>query len=114
MKQYEMLEGTNKVSLVSVDRFTKRLLENNTRSYNNHNINFYDDYISLSAPLDGEGYHNTLVLTKEKCEEFFDLGETMRGYYSYILDEYYLPLFEEWVRKNERYNIKQKLDEVMK
>lgn len=114
MSKYEMLEGTTKVLLVNVDRFTKRLVENNTRGYNNHNINFYDDYISLSAPLDGVGVHNTLVLTKEACEEFFNLSETMRGYYSYILDEYYIPLFEEWTRKDERYNIKQKIDEVIK
>lgn len=114
MKQFELLEGTTKVLLVSVDRFTKRLLENNTRGYNKSNIHFYDDYISLSAPLDGVGVHNTLVLTKEECEEFFNLSETMRGYYSYILEEYYIPLYEEWVRKDERYNIKQKLDEVMK
>lgn len=114
MREYEPLNGTVDVKTVSVARFTSRLLENNTRGYNTSNINFYDDYISFSAPYNGFGEHHTLVLTKEECEDFFNLKATMREYYSYILEEYYIPLFENWVRKDERYNIKEKLIEVLK
>ena len=114
MTKYIQLENTSEIKFVSVDRFVKRLLDNNTRGYNGHEVVFYDDYISLSAPYNDSGYHDTLILTMEECKEFFDDEATMKEYYMYILERYYLDLFEEWVRDDERYKIKNKIEEILK
>lgn len=91
---FEILEDTIGVKLVKPEEFARALYDNNTRGYNYREVNFYDDYISLSAPL-GHGVHYTLVLTKSKLKEWYGERSTMREYYADFLEFDYIPLLEE-------------------
>lgn len=93
---YELLEGTESVKVVTPNQFARALYDNETRGYNYYKVNFYDDYISLSAPLP-HGVHHTLVLTKSTFEEYYDENnnKTIKEYYADFLEQDYIPLFEE-------------------
>ena len=91
---YELLEGTRSVKVVTPKQFARALYDNETRGYNYYKVNFYDDYISLSAPLP-HGVHHTLVLTKSTFEEHYDERSTIREYYADFLEQDYIPLVEE-------------------
>ncbi|MFA5719500.1 MAG: hypothetical protein WC939_00410 [Acholeplasmataceae bacterium] len=91
---YELLEGTESIKVVTPRQFTRALYDNETRGYNYHKVNFYDDYISLSAPLP-HGVHHTLVLTKSTFEEYYEERSTIREYYADFLEQDYIPLVEE-------------------
>ena len=91
---FELLTGTSSVKVVTIKEFTHALYDNNNRGYNYYKVNFYDDYISLSAPLT-VGVHHTLVLTKTKLEEWYGERSTMREYYADFLEQEYIPLLEE-------------------
>lgn len=90
---FELLERTDSVKFVTIREFASALYDNNTRGYNYYKVNFYDDYISLSAPLT-VGVHHTLVLTKSKLEEWYGERSTMREYYADFLEQDYIPLLE--------------------
>jgi len=90
---FELLERTNSVKVVKPQEFAAALLDNNTRGYNYHEVNFYDDYISLSAPFTF-GVHHTLVLTKSKLEEWYGKRSTIRECYADFLEQEYIPLLE--------------------
>lgn len=92
--KYELLKGTESVKVVTPNQFARALYDNETRGYNYHKVNFYDDYISLSAPLP-HGVHHTLVLTKSTFEEYYEERSTIREYYADFLEQEYIPLFEE-------------------
>ncbi len=92
--KYELLEGTESIKVVTQDQFARALYDNETRGYNYSKVNFYDDYISLSAPLP-HGVHHTLVLTKSAFEEYYEERSTIREYYADFLEQQYLPLLEE-------------------
>lgn len=92
--EYELLEATESVKVVTIEQFARALYDNNTRGYNYHEVNFYDDYISLSAPLP-HGVHHTLVLTKSTFEEYYEERSTIREYYADFLEQDYIPLVEE-------------------
>lgn len=91
---YELLDGTRKVIEVIPSQFAEALYSNNTRGYNYHKVNFYEDYISLSAPLT-VGVHDTLVLTKSRLEMHYDENKTIKEYYADFLEHDYIPLVEE-------------------
>src|SRR5690554_5457673 len=91
---YELLDGTQSVKVVTPSQFARALYDNETRGYNYYKVNFYDDYISLSAPLP-HGVHHTLVLTKSTFEEHYDENKTIKEYYADFLEQDYIPLFEE-------------------
>ena len=91
---FELLDGTSSVKVVTIKEFARALYDNNNRGYNYHKVNFYDNYISLSAPLT-VGVHHTLVLTKTKLEEWYAKRSTMREYYADFLEQEYIPLLEE-------------------
>src|SRR5690554_6695698 len=91
---YELLEGTRSVKVVTPKQFARALYDNETRGYNYYKVNFYDDYISLSAPLP-HGVHHTLVLTKSTFEEYYGLRSTVREYYADFLEQDYIPILEE-------------------
>lgn len=92
--KYELLEATESVKVVTIKQFARALYDNETRGYNYHKVNFYDDYISLSAPLP-HGVHHTLVLTKSTFEEYYEERSTIREYYADFLEQDYIPLVEE-------------------
>lgn len=94
--KYELLEGTESVKVVTPRQFTRALYDNETRGYNYYKVNFYDDYISLSAPLP-HGVHHTLVLTKSTFEEYYEENnnKTIKEYYADFLEQDYIPLVEE-------------------
>jgi len=92
--KYELLEETRKVIEVIPSQFVKALYSNNTRGYNHRKVNFYEDYISLSAPLTS-GVHDTLVLTKSRLEAHYDENKTIKEYYADFLEQEYMPLLEE-------------------
>src|SRR5690554_4186389 len=91
---YELLKGTESVKVVTPNQFRHALYDNETRGYNYYKVNFYDDYISLSAPLP-HGVHHTLVLTKSTFEEYYEVRSTVREYYADFLEQDYIPLVEE-------------------
>ena len=91
---YELLKGTESIKVVTPNQFARALYDNETRGYNYYNVNFYDDYISLSAPLP-HGVHHTLVLTKSTFEEYYEVRSTVREYYADFLEQDYIPLVEE-------------------
>lgn len=91
---YELLKGTESVKVVTPRQFARALYDNETRGYNYHSVNFYEDYISLSAPLP-HGVHHTLVLTKSTFEEYYEERSTIREYYADFLEQDYIPLVEE-------------------
>ena len=91
---YELLEGTGKVIEVIPSEFVEALYRNNTRGYNYHKVNFYEDYISLSSPLTS-GVHYTLVLTRSTLEMYYDENKTIKEYYADFLEQDYIPLVEE-------------------
>lgn len=90
---FELLDGTHSVKVVMPKEFATALYDNNTRGYNYHSVQFYDDYISLSAPLI-YGVHYTLVLTKTKLEGWYGKRSTMREHYADFLEQEYIPLLE--------------------
>ena len=92
--KYELLEGTQSVKGVTLNQFARALYDNETRGYNYNKVNFYDDYISLSAPLP-HGIHHTLVLTKSTFEEYYEERSTIREYYADFLENEYIPILEE-------------------
>src|SRR5690554_4537011 len=93
---YELLEGTRSVIEVKPSQFARALYDNETRGYNYYKVNFYDDYISLSAPLP-HGVHHTLVLTKSTFKEYYEENnnKTIKEYYADFLEQDYIPLVEE-------------------
>lgn len=93
---YELLEGTQSIKVVTPRQFAQALYDNETRGYNYYKVNFYDDYISLSAPLP-HGVHHTLVLTKSTFEGYYDENnnKTIKEYYADFLEQDYIPLVEE-------------------
>lgn len=95
---FEHLKDTAGIKVVDAKLFAEMLFSNNTRGYNNNEVNFYDDYISLSAPYN-HGVHYTLVTTRSNFENHFDLRKTMEGYYVDLLECYYIPLYNEYLIK---------------
>lgn len=94
LNKINKLEYTEKVVQVDVSRFIDRIIDNEIRPYNKHNV--YFDYnnrcLLFSSPYNKNGVHDTLVLSFEdiinECQRDVDepLSTTMFEFGLYCMN----------------------------
>jgi len=101
---YDKLEGTVGIIEVDIDEFCDCWLKVAMQGYNCDSPHVNVGYISISSPkpyMTGE--HYTLVYPQQENNILLDMIELYENYIIY---------FEQWVRKDERYNIRKLIEEI--
>lgn len=100
-EKYEKLEHTHDIKEVSFNDFVECWVKSETRGYNTHTPVIHDTYLALSSPLPNKGgVHYTLIYNCEDENPYKVL---------YEMHSEYLIYYEEWVRKDERFNVVEKI-----